>query len=188
MKPTAIAMLFLIACSRGQDPTHIAIGDLGPDVRMRTVTGEEVSLADFRAREGREGRPVIVVSWSYRCPTGRDFQDKFREIADWCREHDVPFVAVCSYGDTEEEIREVRQRLRIQYPIIHDPDKRLLGPLGVRTVTHTFVLDREGRLRYRGAIDNSNRRQEPYAGHAIEAARAILEGREISPAETRPFG
>lgn len=163
----------------------VAIGDIVPDTTVTDTAGNAISLASFRATSAREGRPVILIAWSNRCPTGRQFQEKYAEIARWCADHNVGFATFCSYGDTSEEVG----RLNLSYPVAIEGARDLDRVLGAERVTHSFVLDADGRLVYRGAIDNSQRRRDPeYVCYPLAAAQAVLDGGEVDPAETRAFG
>ena len=60
---------------------------------------------------------------------------------------------------------------------------------GAQTTPHFFVLDQQGVLRYRGALDDVTFRQrEPKNYYLHEAVQALLAGRLPEPAETPAYG
>ena len=57
------------------------------------------------------------------------------------------------------------------------------------TTPHAFVVDREGILRYRGAVDDvSFRQHEPTRFYLREAVEALLAGRPLEVTESQSFG
>jgi hypothetical protein len=60
---------------------------------------------------------------------------------------------------------------------------------GAITTPHVFILDREGILRYQGAVDNITfRKREATHFFLQEAVEALLAGRLPQPAETPAYG
>jgi hypothetical protein len=58
-----------------------------------------------------------------------------------------------------------------------------------QSTPHAFVIDREGVLRYQGAVDNVAFRQRAATRFFVEeAVEALLEGRLPPVQETRAFG
>ncbi len=58
-----------------------------------------------------------------------------------------------------------------------------------QTTPHAFVIDRQGVLRYAGAVDNVAFRQRTATRFYVEeAVEALLEGRQPPVSEQPPFG
>lgn len=58
-----------------------------------------------------------------------------------------------------------------------------------QTTPHVFVIDREGNLRYRGAIDDSTfRKRKPSRFFLDEAVESLLEGHLPALAESPAYG
>jgi len=58
-----------------------------------------------------------------------------------------------------------------------------------QTTPRVFVLDREGRLRYRGALDDTSFAQRVPTRVSLEdAVQALLAGKSPCASETRPHG
>lgn len=168
----------------------IALGDAIPeDLTVTTLEGETKTLRSFQepAEPGEERPILIVTSWSMRCPIGQGSQRRYAELATWAGEHGAKVVAICSYGDTADEVGEITTDSRLAYPILMDTSTRAARRLGTGTVTTTLVFDREGRLRYRGGIDNQ-RRGGQFVAFPENAATALADGRAVEQAETRAYG
>jgi peroxiredoxin len=111
----------------------------------------------------------------------------FSDLEKWCRDRKVAFLAVDSYGDTVERAKRYVEEFKISFQVLMDESTGAAQAFGAKKVTSTFVFDPEGKLRYRGALDNGKEGAERVL-YPAEAAREILEGKEVSRPETRAFG
>jgi hypothetical protein len=70
-----------------------------------------------------------------------------------------------------------------------DADGRVADLYSAITTPHVFILDREGILRYQGAVDNITfRKREATHFFLQEAVEALLAERLPEPAETPAYG
>jgi hypothetical protein len=73
--------------------------------------------------------------------------------------------------------------------ILLDQNSQVADQLEAQTTPHVFVLDREGILRYRGAVDNLTfRRRLPTRFFLGEAVESLLRGELPALAESPAFG
>jgi hypothetical protein len=73
-------------------------------------------------------------------------------------------------------------------PYLRDETQEIARAYGARTTPDVFVVDSEGRLRYRGAPDGDYNDPAKNAEWLRGALDAVLEGRDPDPAETEPVG
>lgn len=76
--------------------------------------------------------------------------------------------------------------------IVLDPSGQIGKAYGAQTTPHIFIIDKQGKLAYKGGIDSiaSNRQEdiakaEPYVANAL---KALASGTPIAQASTRPYG
>ena len=63
------------------------------------------------------------------------------------------------------------------------------GRYGAQTTPHAFLIDRQGILRYRGAVDDVAFRQRVATKfYLIDAVKAILAGHLPEVTQVQPFG
>jgi len=79
------------------------------------------------------------------------------------------------------------------FPILFDASGLLAQVLKPSHVPEAFVLDRDGQLVYRGAIDNAweaigRRRPKAERAFLADAITAAIDGQPVSVAETKPVG
>ncbi len=162
-------------------------GDPAPDLVLTDTAGKTIRLADLRKGEGRDGRLAVISFWSPTCPTGKGHLAGYAALADWCRTNDVDFFAVDSYGDSTEKAAALAKEHGCTYPVYMDEATTVARQFGARMVTATYLLDREGRIRYRGALDNGGSGADLVLPAAI-AARELAQGKEVSCPKVAPFG
>jgi len=147
--------------------------DLGGRIHM---------LSDYR------GRIVIVSFWSAECPHSERADSLLLEaLAGWGENVVLLPVAANSNENLELIARVSRQR---KLPLVlRDEDHAVADRYEAQTTPHAFLVDSQGCLRYRGAVDDvSFRQREPTQSYLIDAVNALQAGRDPQPAETQPFG
>ena len=73
-------------------------------------------------------------------------------------------------------------------PYLRDESQDVARAYGAQTTPDIFVIDGEGRLRYRGAPDQDHNDPSLNAAWLREALDALLAGEEPARAETPPKG
>jgi alkyl hydroperoxide reductase subunit AhpC len=73
-------------------------------------------------------------------------------------------------------------------PYLYDQTQEVARAYGAKTTPDVFVVDSEGRLRYRGAADSDYDDPGQDAQWLREALDAVLSGAQPARAETKPVG
>jgi peroxiredoxin len=159
-----------------------AIGDRAPEFTLPDTGGQEHSLAG----------PAVVVFTCNHCPYALAWHDR---IASAARDYaDVHFYAINPNDaeryprDSLEAMRERVEREDWPMPYLHDESQEVARAFGAKTTPDVFVLDAEGRLRYRGAPDPDYQNPSLNARWLREALDAVLAGQEVARPETDPIG
>jgi hypothetical protein len=181
----------------GEEQKQAKVGEAAPDFTLKNANGDEVKLSDFKGK-------IVVIEWinldcPWVVPHYRDGAEgahvKFQRQV---REDGGVWLTICSSkpgsqghfaGDTLKERLEGAGLDPASY-LIDEP-----GTVGrlyqARVTPEMYVICTEGKLQYKGALDNlpAQRRQqaEPvnYVKQAIEALKA---GEEIETPERRAYG
>ena len=82
---------------------------------------------------------------------------------------------------------------KAEFPVLFDASGLLAQALKPSHVPEAFVLDRDGKLVYRGAIDNSweaigRRRPKAENEYLADAINSACDGKPVTIAETKPVG
>jgi len=171
------------------------LGSPAPDFTLQDLDGKSVSLSQFRGK-------VVVLEWfNPGCPFVRAAHTvgSLKGLADKYTADNVVWLAVNSGGKNKqgagiEANREGVTNFGIHYPVLIDETGKVGQLYGAERTPHMFVINPEGVLVYRGAIDNSpdGEGQSPEGGKLVNyvdgAISAIRTGAKVSPEETKAYG
>ncbi|HEY7408611.1 MAG TPA: TlpA disulfide reductase family protein [Gemmatimonadaceae bacterium] len=136
----------LVACAAtGDDRAHAPeIGRPAPDYRAVSLQGDSVSLEQSR------GRVVLLNVWATWCHPCREEIPVLQALHERHAARGLELVGVSVDARGEEEtIREFARDFRMTYPLWLDPDERVQSTFLAIGVPATFLIDRQGVLRWR---------------------------------------
>lgn len=149
-RAAAGAVLALVACGCGGSETgsagseRVDVGAPAPAYRAVSLEGDSVSLSALR------GKAVLLNVWATWCHPCRDEIPQLRAVHARYRARGLELVGVSV--DTEgadDAIRDFMKEFAMTYPIWRDPDERVSAQFLVFGVPATFLVDRQGVLRYK---------------------------------------
>jgi peroxiredoxin len=162
----------------------LSIGASAPAHELPDTEGNPHALHE-------DGATTVVVFTCNHCPYALAWHDRLASVAD---DYDVRFLAV-NPNDAERYPRDSYEAMQKRvaeegwsFPYLRDEDQEAARSFGAKTTPDVFVLDGEGRLRYRGAPDADHRDPSQEAAWLREALDALLAGEEIARPETDPVG
>jgi peroxiredoxin len=160
----------------------VEINRLAPDFNLRDIAGDLHSLRDTR------GRITILNFWSCECPhVVRTDRALLAACAKWGT--NVAWLSIASNRiESLEAISAAAHERGLPF-VLQDPQHAVADLFEAQTTPQVFVIDRDGMLRYRGAVDDVNfSRRIPTRAYVDEAVEAMLAGRLPRSAETPAFG
>ena len=167
----------------------LAIGAVAPDFELPDTTGTMWSVAHY------DGAPATVVVFTCNhCPYALAWHDRILEVARDYSARGVRTVAINANDadryprDSLDAMRERVAREDWPMPYLHDVTQEVARAYGAKVTPDVFVLDAEGRVRYRGAPDADYDRPEERAEWLREALDAVLAGAIVERPETKPVG
>jgi peroxiredoxin len=166
----------------------ISIGDTAPSFDLPDTEGRRHSVENG-------GAPTVVVFTCNHCPYALAWQERIHDAARDYADRGVRFLAI-NPNDAERYPRDsyeaMQERVRNEdwssLPYLRDETQEVARAYGAETTPDVFVLDTEGKLRYRGAPDEDYGDPVRNAAWLRDALDALLEGRDPEPAETTPVG
>jgi hypothetical protein len=156
------------------------------DFTFTDLAGRAGSIGELR------GRPVVIAMRDSGCPVaerhGPGLAALEREFGG-----QVKFLYLnASRHDAREEIGEEIGHFGFTGRYIADPSGELARRIAARTASEVFLLDAEGRLAYRGAVDDqhdiADSRADPRQNWLRDALGALLAGQPVAVAETEAEG
>ena len=135
--------------------------------------------------------PTVFVFTTTDCPISNRYAPEIQRLAK--KFGTVRFVMVYPVAnDTRESIEQHRARFAYTIDFIRDEKHQLVKNTGV-TVTPEVAVMKEGRMLYRGRIDDryiefGKDRPHPTVRDLERSLEAILAGKPVPVAETRAVG
>jgi len=171
----------------GKFNRKVSVGDKAPDWKnLEGVDEKEHSLVEYRSKL------VVVVFIANHCPVTAAYEERLKQLRSDYDESDVSLIAVSisQYpSDRLEKMIERSQDSGFKFPYLHDPTQSIGRDYGVTMTPQVFLLDRERKIAYMGAIDNQKRSDKPVEQRYLRVAiDALLAGNSYEIKETRPFG
>jgi peroxiredoxin len=153
-----------------------------PDFELPDLHGKLQKLSCYR------GRIVIVNFWSAECPhSERTDRSLMACLVQWGA--DVALLSVsANRNEPAQMLEEVAKTRRIP-TVLLDSEHAVADRYEAVTTPHVFIIDRDGILRYRGAVDDITfRHRTATRFYAEEAVEALLDGRLPERQESTAYG
>jgi peroxiredoxin len=180
-------MLALILALAAQSAEKAALDGAVKDFALRDVMKDgdaKVSLSDYRGKKA-----LVVFFTSYNCDACLDYEARKKQVQKDFEGKDVAFVAVrSSADDTAEGMRKYAQEKGYGIPVLDDPGSRLAAYFGVIVTPTFYLIDKDGKLRYRGGLDDSLREEAVQRVYLKEAIESVLAGKEPAVKEFKAVG
>ena len=133
-----------LACGSGEPPSRVEVGVEAPMYAARNLTGDSVSLALLR------GKPVLLNVWATWCLPCKEEIPYLEQLHGKHAAEGLQIVGVSidARGD-EAKINEFARDFNMTYPIWRDPDERVNARFLAIGVPSTYLIDRDGILRWK---------------------------------------
>ena len=153
-----------------------------PDFELPDLRGNLHKLSDYR------GKIVIVNFWSAECPhSERTDRSTMACLVQWGA--DVEMLSVAANRSESAQMVEAASKTRRIPTVLIDAQHVVADLYEAVTTPHVFIVDRDGILRYRGAVDDVTfRHRQATRFYLEEAVEALLEGRFPEIQETPAYG
>jgi peroxiredoxin len=170
------------------NPT-LNIGDKAPTWKdLPGTEGKRHSLADLKDRD-----VVVVVFTCNSCPYAVDYEDRINELAKQSSGQDsrVAVVAINVNKIEADQMPAMKARAQeknFQFPYLYDETQKIAREYGATWTPEFFVLDKDRRVVYMGAMDDNSDPDEVKVQYVAEAVKAALTGGKVAKAETPAVG
>ena len=167
------------------------IGDKAPstNVKMKNVDGRDVSIADVAGKEG-----TLVIFSCNHCPFVKAWQDRIAAIGNAAKGKGVGVIAInpndpAAYAeDSFDEMQKRAQKLGFAFPYVVDATSDVARAFGATRTPEAFLFDKDGKLVYHGAIDDSKEADQVAKRFLQDAVDELTAGKDIPVKETKFVG
>jgi hypothetical protein len=140
-----------------------------PEGLVQQPIGSQPELPKELAAYAHAGRPLVVNFASAQCACTEFNLEHVRKLqAEFGKTMD--FVTVLETNAADTNAKEEFESMNLRMPVVYDQAGRVSGALGVYGTPQAAILDREGKLYYRGNYNKSRY----CADEATEFARIAL--------------
>jgi peroxiredoxin len=153
------------------------------------VDGQNHSLSDYDDAE-----VLVLIQSCNHCPYVQAWEHRMSAIARDYADRGVRVVAVNSNdaehypGDSFDEMRTRAAARGFAFDYLYDEPQGVAEALGAERTPEVFVFDRDRRLVYHGAIDDSRDEAAVRQHYLRDALDAVLAGEDPPVSETPPVG
>jgi peroxiredoxin len=187
-----LVVLSLIAMPAigGKYNKAISIGDRAPDFAGLPAlnadgTDTSLTLSDIK------NDVVVLVFLGNHCPVVKAYEDRLIDFTSAYKEKGVKVVGV-SVNDIEEDrlpgIKKYMKDKGSNYVYGYDESQAIGHAYGAVVTPQFFVLDKERKIRYTGAMDDSQLEAKVTKNYLRDAVDAVLKGEAPAVEETRAQG
>src|SRR5262245_36390320 len=174
---------------------EVQLGKPAPDFAGKDTNGTVHALANLKGK-------TVVLEWTnHECPyTVKHYATgNMQALQQEAAGKGVVWLTVASsapgkqgYVTAAQANKLTAERQAVPAAVLLDPDGRIGRLYDARTTPHMFVIDKDGKVAYMGAIDDT-----PTANHAdVKTARnyvrdalaALAAGKPVPTTATRPYG
>ena len=122
----------------------VAVGAPAPAYASRTVEGDSIALADLN------GKVVLLNIWATWCKPCREEIPALETLFQRHRAEGLEVIGVSIDAPSEAaRLRPFVTELGASYPLWHDPDDRVSSTFLALGVPASYLIDRDGVLRWR---------------------------------------
>lgn len=167
----------------------VALGGSAPEFDLLGVDGHRRTLGDYA-----DADLLTIIQSCNHCPYVLAWEDRMISIQRDYAGRGVRIVALNSNDperkpeDSYERMVAHAEEMAFPFDYLHDADQSLALALGAQRTPEVFLFDRERRLVYHGAIDDSREASAVEHHYLRNALDALLEGRGPGLAQSEPVG
>jgi len=184
----AVFLLPTLALAKGPATPGPEPGQPAPAFSLQAQDGTTHTLAQYLGK-------VVVLEWTNpECPfVQRHYQAAtMKTLAEKYKGKEVVWLAINSTNfATLETNKQFVEAQKLSYAVLDDHAGTVGNAYGARTTPDMFVVDPEGKVAYRGAIDNDpfgDKAADAKLNYVDQAVPAIIGKSPVAVPRTEPYG
>ena len=167
------------------------VDEAAPAIAAQDEAGKSRSLASHR------GQVVVLVAWGSRCPHSAAYAERLQALAkryavpDGQKPKVVIWGLASNHFETAAAVATAKKQAKLPFPILLDSGGTYAKALKAFVTPTALVIDAQGVVRYRGAIDDDPRGESAPSARAdylADAIVAVLAGQKPEPNKTKVEG
>jgi peroxiredoxin len=173
-------------------PGELPIGADMPkaDVKMKDISGKDITLKEATKKNG-----LLVMFSCNTCPYVVKNQQRTKEICQYALDNGMGVVLVnaneAQRGDDDsyDAMRSYAKTQGYKWYYVVDKNSELADAFGASRTPESYLFNKDGKLVYHGAIDDSPANASQVSRHHLhEAISELLSGKDITVKTSRSVG
>lgn len=192
----ALAFCFFSLCllCTPQAQAQAEVGKIAPRFSLTDIHGQEVNLEKLRGE-------VVVLEWfNPFCPFVKKHYGSghMQQLQEEYVKKGVKWFVIDSTNPSHqnfsspEKLLKTWQELGIKSSaLLVDPTGKVGRSYQAKTTPHMFIIDKDGKLAYQGAIDNdtsATSNPKEALNYMRQGLDEVLSGKSLTVAQTPPYG
>ncbi|RYD42378.1 MAG: redoxin domain-containing protein [Verrucomicrobiaceae bacterium] len=187
---TSIVSAFALVSAHAQE-----VGKDAPQFSAKNLKGDTVSLAEQRGK-------VVVLEWvNFDCPFVKKHYSSgnMGKLQEKYTGDGVVWITINSSAEGKQghlEPSKMAERASSEgnkaSQFVLDTDGTVGKAYDAKVTPHMFIIDKEGKLAYNGAMDSKktteNADVESADKYFVKALDAVIAGKEVENAKNEPYG
>jgi peroxiredoxin len=186
--PVVVLLFASLALAGKYNPT-LSIGDAAPQWKdLEGTDGRKHSLDDFQDAE------VIVLAFTCNtCPYATDHEQRLKALHERFAADDKCVLVAINPNQVKDDLLPAMTKRaedkRLEYLYLHDAKQQVAKAYGITYTPEFVVLNKERKVVYLGAMDDSPELKKPVTKRYVEAAAgAALAGKTPEVTEMPSVG
>jgi len=185
-----VAAVTILALRPVDDPLPIGSNLPNPELKMKDITGKEVSFKDAAKKNG-----LLVMFSCNTCPVVKKYQPRTNEVCKYAMSKEIgvvllnPNEAARDKGDSYSDMQNYGKANNYSWFYVVDKNSAMADAFGATRTPEVFLYNKDGKLVYHGAIDdNQNGGDEVTRKHLSIAIDEMTGGKDVSTKKTKSVG
>jgi len=181
------AMVTLLLAANAAQAAKLKIGDKAPDwSRIIGVDDKRHSLSEYK-----RAKVIVTVFTCNHCPVAVAYEDRLVALQKDYKKKGVQVIAVNVNNIPADRLAKMKDRAKAKkfnFPYIYDKTQKIGRDYGAKVTPHVFVLDKNRKIAYMGAVDDNMSVKAVKVRFLREALDALLAGKAPPKTVTKQFG
>jgi peroxiredoxin len=180
-----LSVLVILPAAAGEFNKKLSVGDAAPTFSNLPGTDDkDHSLSDFKKDV------VVIIITCNKCPVAVAYEDRIVELSKKYKDK-ADIVAINVNTEEEDRLPKMKERASekgFSFPYLYDESQNIGRQLGASVTPECFVLDKNRKVVYMGALDNNMDYRKATVNYVGAAIEATLKGEKPAKAETKAMG
>jgi peroxiredoxin len=158
------------------------IGSKVDDFSITDLSGKSTSFHSLK------GDVTVLVFTSTMCPVSNAYNERMNALYKDYSGKGVKFIFLnANANEAPAEVAE-HAKVNFSFPVYKDPGNVVADRFGAQVTPETYVIDKDGVLRYHGAIDDQRTEARVQLKGLRLALDSVLTGKPVETTQTKAFG